>query len=246
MQPGACLGKGNGMTATISSGMDSSAALSDGEIYFLWWFIQGAIMSSATRVRLHKGWGMCERHAWGFIQVEAAFREDYLHGPSILYDDLMQRARTAIAHRGPGRSLRTVHSLQPKGPCLLCEMQYKANSRAPARPELICQGAKVENFRKFVQATASSWRPVVCGVCAANNAVSRCRRHLLDDIRQKRVTDLEPHVELVAHIARHMRRYALSFRYENRATDTDADRAALVCAVGWCSGWRPLLSLMGF
>jgi len=232
------------MTVSGLSGTASQTALSDGEIYFLWWFIQGAIMSSATRGRLHRAWGMCGRHAWGFIRVEAAFRGDYLHGPAILYDDLMRRARAAFARRGPARPLRTVHALKRKGPCILCEMRYKADSRAPARPELIRQGAEAENFRKFAQATAPGWRPAVCGICAANNTASRCRRHLLDDMRQKRVADLEPHAERVTQIARRMRRYALSFRYENRAAATDADRAALICAVGWCSGWRPLLSLM--
>jgi hypothetical protein len=54
--------------------------LSNGEINFLWWFIQGSIMSPSTRDRLWKTWGMCERHTWGFISVEAAFRQGYMMG----------------------------------------------------------------------------------------------------------------------------------------------------------------------
>jgi len=36
----------------------------------------------------------------------------------------------------------------------------------------------------------------------------------------------------------------LSFRWENRGTETVEDMAALISAVGWCSGWKPLFSIM--
>src|SRR6266496_3870675 len=39
--------------------------LSDGELNFLWWFIQGSIMNPETRFRLHRRWGMCQRHSLG-------------------------------------------------------------------------------------------------------------------------------------------------------------------------------------
>jgi len=39
-------------------------------------------------------------------------------------------------------------------------------------------------------------------------------------------------------------RFGRSFRWELRGTDTGEDRAALISAVGWCSGWRPLLSIV--
>jgi hypothetical protein len=90
--------------------------LSDGEIYFLWWFIQGSIMSPMTRKRLWNGWGMCERHAWAFIAVEAAFRGDYLMGPAILYEDLMQRALASFFPRGLMKLVRIKRGLYEKGP----------------------------------------------------------------------------------------------------------------------------------
>jgi hypothetical protein len=41
--------------------------LSEGEIHFHYWFIQGSIMIPETRCRLRRAWGLCERHAWGSI-----------------------------------------------------------------------------------------------------------------------------------------------------------------------------------
>ena len=51
----------------------SRIQLSDGEIHYLYWFIQGSIMVPNIRRRLRRAWGFCERHAWGYILVEAAF-----------------------------------------------------------------------------------------------------------------------------------------------------------------------------
>ncbi len=47
------------------------------------------------------------------------------------------------------------------------------------------------------------------------------------------------------YIAEHMDRYARLFRWEYRDPDTVEDRAALIGAIGWCSGWQPWLSLIG-
>jgi hypothetical protein len=48
---------------------------------------------------------------------------------------------------------------------------------------------------------------------------------------------------LVQRIADHIQRYRESFRWEKRGTETVEDRAALISAAGWCSGWRSLLAL---
>jgi len=58
--------------------------LSDGEIHYLWWYMQGSIMDPGVRQRLRRAWGMCGRHAWGALAVETAFRPGFLHGPALL------------------------------------------------------------------------------------------------------------------------------------------------------------------
>jgi hypothetical protein len=58
--------------------------LSDAEVYFLYWFIQGSIMNPDRRRRLRDAWGLCERHTCGYVTVEAAYYNGSLHGAAIL------------------------------------------------------------------------------------------------------------------------------------------------------------------
>ncbi|MBI4011012.1 MAG: hypothetical protein HY359_01770 [Candidatus Rokubacteria bacterium] len=46
------------------------------------------------------------------------------------------------------------------------------------------------------------------------------------------------------YIVDHVGVYSCSFRWECRGTDTAEDQAALVSAVGWCSGWQPWIPLL--
>jgi Dehydratase family len=54
-----------------------------------------------TRQRLWHAWELCQRHASGFITVDAACRHGRMHGPALLYADLMTRAQQAFRWRGP-------------------------------------------------------------------------------------------------------------------------------------------------
>jgi len=92
---------------------------SPGEVHFLWFFIQGSIMVPDTRAQLRRAWGMCRRHSFTLLAVEAAFRHGYLHGPALLYEDLMERALAAFNLRGPLQEIRVAHRLRDTGPCLM-------------------------------------------------------------------------------------------------------------------------------
>ncbi len=48
---------------------------------------------------------------------------------------------------------------------------------------------------------------------------------------------------LVQGIAEHLHSFSRSFRWELRAIETPAERAALISAMGWCSGWQSCLLL---
>jgi len=56
------------------------------------------------------------------------------------------------------------------------------------------------------------------------------------------LNDMSPARELVSYIAHHLGKYARSFQFEFQGTQTLEDEAALICAVGWCSGWKLFLS----
>jgi len=218
--------------------------LSNGEIHFLWWFIQGSIMSPNTREQLWKGWGMCERHAWGFLLVEASFREGYMHGPSVLYEDLMNRAEVAFLARGPMQVRRIMRHIRAKGPCLMCDMKYGPESKGAAGEDRVQKGRNLSELQSLASKTAPYWRNALCGRCAGNDSPQRCRRHLIEDIAKGRAHDVSAHASLVSSVATHIKVYAKSFCHGYHGIETDEDVAALISAVGWCSGWKTLLSIV--
>lgn len=93
-----------------------------------------------TRYRLRKAWGFCERHAWGAVLVEASFRHGYMHGPAILYEDLLEPAVRAANFWGPLKSWRLLKSLRNKGPCMMCEMNLGPEKRGAATADLVERG----------------------------------------------------------------------------------------------------------
>lgn len=218
--------------------------LSPGEIDFLWWFIQGSIMEPSTRYRLRKAWGMCERHAWGWMAVEASFREGFLHGLSILYEDVMGLALAAFDLRGPLQRPRLKKRLRSKGPCNMCEQGYGATSKGFVKPKRLEQGRDLSQLQAFAQSTYPYWRRTVCGKCSGNRSTVRCRRHLIEDISNGLVPDLSPHRSLVSNLVHHMIKFTRSFQFEFQGTQTLEDAAALISCVGWLSGWGLFLSIV--
>ena len=219
--------------------------LSGGEIHFLWWFIQGSIMVPFTRQRLRKAWGLCERHAWGFILVEAAFRHGYMHGPAILYEDLLEPAILALGQRGLLKQWLLWLHLREKGPCLMCEMNLGPETKGAATPDRIVRGRDTTELRRFAQRTHKYWEIALCGRCLGNGAVQRCRRHLMEDASRGGALSLSAHFLFLKDIFEHLVLYSRSFRWEYQGTETEEDEAALISAVGWCSGRQPLLSILG-
>ena len=217
--------------------------LSDGEIHCLWWFIQGSIMDPDIRHRLRRAWGFCERHAWGFILTEAAFRGGYMHGPALLYDDILKPALSVFRFGGPLRTRRLARSLRAKGPCPMCEMGFGPGSKGLARPELIERGRDITELLALASRTETYWKKSMCGRCAKNGSAQRCRRHLMEDTSMGLTDTLSTHSTMMQYIFYHLSRYHRSFRFEFRGSETEEDMAALISAVGWCSGWGIFLSI---
>lgn len=218
--------------------------LSPGEIHFLWWFIQGSIMSPETRKRLRKAWGMCERHAWGWMAVESAFRSGYMHGPAILYEDVMGLALEALEMYGPLQHGRLRRRLRQKAPCLMCEEGYGPNSWGFVKENIVQQGRDLTELRVLAKRTSGYWREAVCGRCSGDNNPMRCRKHLIEDGRVGSSGNSSAPRTLVAYIVEHLGKYARSFQLELRGTQTVEDEASLISAVGWSSGWSLFLSLV--
>jgi hypothetical protein len=239
--------KGGGQTRLVRQAADggpegSGLRLSDGEVHFLYWFIQGSIMNPDTRRRLQGAWGFCQRHALAHLAVEFAFRRGWVHGCAVLYDDLMERAVRTVNSGRFGFWL--AFRLRQTGPCLMCELGFGPNSPGLAPAELLARGRETSRLRSFAAETLSYWRGFVCAQCTGRTPspdAPRCRPHLLGDLRHRRPVHLGAQRELIGSIYSAVNRYSRSFRLELQGTDTPADRAGLIAAMGWCSGWSAWL-----
>jgi hypothetical protein len=219
--------------------------LSRGEIAFLWWFIQGGIMEPETRAQMRKAWGLCERHAWGWIAVESAFRPEYMHGPAILYEDLMERVVAFFNVFGPIQTPRVRRRLRERGACLMCESGFGPHSRAFVSDERVSRGRDLDHLRVFARRTLPYWHNAVCGLCAGTDSTIRCRKHFLEEANVTSADYFHFHKEFVIEMSRRLIKYSRSFIWGFHHTRTEDDAAALIMAVGWCSGWGTLLSIMG-
>jgi hypothetical protein len=221
-------------------------AITDGEVNFLWWFIQGSIMNVETWQRLMRAWGFCERHAWVHLSVEMAFRERYLLSPAILYSGLIQQALRAISPRQLGSRPRVMLGLRPAGSCFLCEMDLAPAARGVSHRQRLDRGRDPSALRAFADELEPLWRERVCAVCSGrernNLGESRCRSHLFSDLSAGRQVDLAAEHAVLEDLANRVDRLERSFTAQGKPA-SDADCAAFIAAIGWCSGWRPLLAL---
>ena len=126
----------------------------------------------------------------------------------------------------------------------MCELGYDAHKGSiTTLPDYIQVGKNLTNIRAFAVETEPYWRAAVCGECAGNSARPLCRIHLRERLTHGGVMIAEQR-GLVESIFERMDHFHRSFWWEHRGIDTVEDRAALVSAIGWCSGWRSWLMLM--
>lgn len=226
-----------------ATGKVSTWPLSAGEINCFYWFIQGSIMNPGTRRHLRRSWGFCERHAWAHLAVETAFRHRFLLGPAILYEDLIERCADAFSAPVSRLQLFLAWRLLPKGPCLMCEMKADRAGPGLVPPERVRQGQSTAVLRAFALEMRPRWASTICGTCRGDGNAHRCRAHLVADIRAGGRPDLRACREEFVDLRRHLGVFLQSFVWGHHGIDGPDDRAAIFRAVGWLSGWRPLLAL---
>ena len=232
------------MAKIIDSPVRKQFKLSSGEIHYLYWHIQGSIMVPEIRHALRRAWGFCERHAWASILVETGFRHDFMFGPAILYEDILSLAISAFNFHGPLKNLRLRRNLREKGACIMCEGDYGPETEGMASEDIIEKGGNPSHLRSFALRTRKYWEKTVCGRCLGNESLLRCRCHLVQDSSKGLIAEISLHRNMIEHIFEHIGHYHRSFLWDFRGTGTEEDQAALISAVGWCSGWGPLLSIL--
>jgi hypothetical protein len=221
-------------------------AITDGEINFLWSFIQGSIMIPETWNRLLHGCGFCERHAWIHASVEMSFRYTYLLGPTILYSALIEKFLREVRTAPRANAESVVRKFRATDACFLCAMNIKDATAAVAPQARLDQGRDSFQLHVFARGLEPLWRGYVCTSCEGREAESvpnRCRRHVLADVKARKPVDLSKQKELLQELHVSLTRYQSSFLACGPLA-SDRDRAAFLIAIGWCSGWRPLLTLL--
>ena len=234
--------------ARSSAGEDADRPhpLGDREIQYFCWFGAGAIDEPETRARLWLAWGMCHRHALGFLAVEASVHRGWLFRPAVVYEDIMDRGRSALAPRRLFERARVVASLRAAEPCQPCALGLSPGGRAdPGSKGIVEEGRSLDHVRAFAAETRRLWEPWICGKCAGSTSPVRCRLHLPDDPGSLRRPELPAYRALVDDLTVHLAAFARSFGWSSRGTDTARDRAALIGAVGWCGGWESILRYLG-
>jgi hypothetical protein len=221
--------------------------LSEGEINFLWWFMmEASIMVPETRDHLRRTWGLCQRHAWGWLAIECSFREDFLHGPAILYEDIMERAQLVFSRRL--NSLTWQHGLKNREQCLMCDLGFGPQSTGSPNQKILQRARDFTNLKSFARKTRQYWEKYVCGLCSGKqNGGFLCRPHLLSELSQRRLKHTDIDLEkrfVVGYLSRQIKDYSRSFRWEYRNARTVENEASLITAIGWCSGWTELLRII--
>ena len=156
-------------------------SVTDGEINFLWSFIQGSIMIPETWNALLRGYGFCERHAWIHISVEMSFRDQYLLGPTILYGELIEKSLRAIKSPQCIGLHSLMRRLRAAGRCFLCAMNVKNASAGVSPQARLDRGRDNNQLRNFASKLEPIWRSFLCSDCSGHESGGtipiRCRQH---------------------------------------------------------------------
>jgi hypothetical protein len=192
-------------------------------------------------------YGFCERHAWIHISIEMSFRDQYLLGPTILYGELIEKSLRAINSRQRIGLHSVMRRLRAAGPCFLCAMNLKNASAGVSPQARLDQGRDNSQLRNFASKLEPVWRNSLCSDCLGREsdemAPKRCRQHLLAAMNARTPIDIAAQKNMLQDMFDRVARYHRSFVLGGPKA-SDQDGAALIAAIGWCSGWRPLLALL--
>ena len=223
---------------------DSRSYLSAGEVYWYWYFIQGSIMDPYTRRHLRDSWGFCQRHMAGWLLIESAFRHNFFHGPSILLNDLIDRARNCFSrYQVP---FIVALRLRNKKICLGCDLGYDSETKGYASMEMLIRSRDISYLAQFADETELYWRKSVCPRCLGSSEVDGmlCRIHLIQELLQNKYSSFNVLAAFINYLSEQLTLYSRSFRWECRGTETIECKASLISAAGWLSGWNELINLI--
>jgi hypothetical protein len=222
-----------------------SLAISDGEVNCILGFIHDGSIAAEPWHQLMGAWGYCERHAWTSVAIEMSVLEGFISRSAFLYFDLLRQAVTVLAPRQP-RSLRVAaRRLAERNPCMICEINPRR--RGWLSEAELAKAKDQTRLRKFAEALAPLWVGNCCPQCLgdAETRGRLCRRHLDAAIKAGQSVRLDDDFRHLTSLLPQVEAFAKSFMWGYGGSDRPENRAALISAIGWCSGWSSLVALVG-
>jgi hypothetical protein len=221
-----------------------SLAISDGEANCILGFIHDGSIAAEPWHRLMGGWGYCERHAWASLAVEMSALEGFVSRSAFLYFDLLRQAVGILAPQTSRNQRATARRLAERNPCMLCEINPRR--RGWLSDAELAKAKDETRLRQFAEALAPLWQGNCCPQCIGAEPQGRlCRHHLGAAIMAKHPVNLDDDYRYLSSLLPHVENYARSFMWDYRDSDSPEDRAALLSAIGWCSGWSSFATLAG-
>jgi hypothetical protein len=204
-------------------------------------------MIPETWSALLRAYGFCERHSWIHLSVEMSFRDQHVLGPTIIYEALIDKALHAISGSPLLGTLSVSRRLRAIDRCMLCKLNIADSSPGASPRNRLDKARDNRQLRTFASRLKPLWSGTVCAACEGreSSGIARiaCRRHLLAEMHATRPVDLSGQRNLLHDVYDRVTRYQRSLLAGGPAAG-ERDRAALITAIGWCSGWRPLLALL--
>jgi putative (di)nucleoside polyphosphate hydrolase len=214
-------------------------SISDGEVNFIQGFVHDGSIGAECGLQLMGYWGYCERHAWVSFAVEMSTLRGFCSRSASLYVDILQQASTALA----GNTQRAIaKQLKERGSCMICNANPKWRGLLSAAE--LAEAKDPARLRNFLEESAPFWRSDCCPRCITLVTGGQlCRHHMIEAINEGQSLDLRHERDYFLNMLARLENYAWSFSWGFRDIDGPEDRAAIVSAIGWCSGWSSLAKL---
>ena len=217
-------------------------SITDGEVNFIQGFVHDGSIGAECGLQLMGYWGYCQRHAWVSFAVEMSTLHGFCSRSASLYVDILRQASAALA----GNTQRAVaKQLRGSGSCMICNANPTWRGLLSAAE--LAEAKDPARLRSFLEESAPHWRSDCCPRCIAGVTGGQlCRHHMIDAISEGQSLELNREREYFLNVLARLENYAWSFSWGFRGIDGPEDRAAIISAIGWCSGWSSLATLLPF
>jgi hypothetical protein len=216
--------------------------VTEGEVNCIIGFLHDGSIGAEAWHRLMGAWGYCERHAWVSLIVEMAHLNGFVSRSAFLYFDLLQQAAGVLGATGRNAKRTLAKRLGNRNSCMICEINPRR--RGWLSDAEINEARDQSRLRRFAVELEPLWQESRCPRCLGLATGGRfCRLHLREAVATDSPVAIEDELRYLSSLIARLETYAKSFMWEHRGTDRAQDRAALLSAVGWCSGWSSLASI---